>query len=55
MHYAAVSYAHYEGMTVTGPPRAFAHGLTLATVNTSEFKRVPALELLAIKSRQTDG
>lgn len=33
---------------------ALAHGLTLATVNTSEFKRVPALELLMIKSRQ-DG
>jgi len=32
-----------------------AHGLTLATVNTSEFKRVPALELLVIKSRQPDG
>lgn len=29
---------------------ALAHGLTLATVNTSEFKRVPALELLSIKS-----
>lgn len=29
---------------------ALAHGLTLATANAGEFKRVPALELLAIKS-----
>ena len=34
---------------------ALAHGLTLATVNASEFKRVPALELLTIKSRRSDG
>jgi tRNA(fMet)-specific endonuclease VapC len=27
---------------------ALAHGLTLATANTSEFERVPALELLPI-------
>lgn len=33
---------------------ALAHGHTLATVNTSEFERVPALELLTIKSRQSD-
>ncbi|MGC2374368.1 MAG: PIN domain-containing protein [Solirubrobacteraceae bacterium] len=31
---------------------ALAHGLTLATANAAEFKRVPALELLTIKSRQ---
>lgn len=29
---------------------ALAHGLTLATANASEFERVPALELLAIKT-----
>jgi tRNA(fMet)-specific endonuclease VapC len=29
---------------------ALAHGLTLATANASEFKRVPALEILSIKS-----
>jgi tRNA(fMet)-specific endonuclease VapC len=29
---------------------ALAHGLTLATANASEFKRVPALEILPIKS-----
>lgn len=29
---------------------ALAHGLTLATANAGEFKRVPALELLAIES-----
>ena len=31
---------------------ALAHGLALATSNTGEFKRVPALELLTIKSGQ---
>jgi tRNA(fMet)-specific endonuclease VapC len=30
---------------------AVTHGLTLATTNANEFKRVPGLELLAIKSR----
>jgi tRNA(fMet)-specific endonuclease VapC len=29
---------------------ALTHGLTLATANAGEFKRVPALELLPIKS-----
>lgn len=29
---------------------ALAHGLTLATANAGEFKRVPALEILPIKS-----
>jgi tRNA(fMet)-specific endonuclease VapC len=29
---------------------ALAHGLTLATANAGEFKRVPALELLPMKS-----
>jgi tRNA(fMet)-specific endonuclease VapC len=29
---------------------ALTHGLTLATANAGEFKRVPALELLAIKT-----
>ncbi len=29
---------------------ALAHGLTLATANASEFKRVPTLDLLPIKS-----
>ena len=33
---------------------ALTHGLTLATANAGEFKRVPALELLAIKSEQPD-
>ena len=31
---------------------ALAHGLTLATANAAEFKRVPALDLLTIKSGQ---
>lgn len=29
---------------------ALAHGLTLATANADEFKRVPALEIMPIKS-----
>jgi tRNA(fMet)-specific endonuclease VapC len=33
---------------------ALAHGLTLATANAGEFERVPALDLLAIKSGQPD-
>lgn len=34
---------------------ALAHGLALATANVEEFRRVPALELLPIKSRQPDA
>jgi tRNA(fMet)-specific endonuclease VapC len=33
---------------------ALAHGLALATANANEFKRVPALEVLPIKSGQPD-